>query len=241
MTRKSQTVGAQVGAIVLVLLTVTAVVFGIVNWRQRVSFEVPDDGVSWTDSDQGIRAIFVSPDSPGERAGIKPDDLLVSINDQRTGRAIDVVKQLWTLGVWSQAHYQVRRQNTTFNTTLITAPARKPLTIENYLRVVGLLYLLIGLYIFLRRWNAPRAVHFYIFCLASFVLCSFHYTGKLNPFDWEVYWARLVAMLAAPALLVHFALVFPEKSMVRRGAYRIFVLACYLPAIALLIVHVYVA
>jgi len=45
----------------------------------------------------------------------------------------------------------------------VTQPAEKPSSIENYLRIVGLLYLFIGLFIFARRWNATRAVHFYIF------------------------------------------------------------------------------
>ncbi len=109
------------------------------------------------------------------------------------------------------------------------APAPKPLAIENYLRVVGLFYLFIGLFIFVRRWNAARAVHFYIFCLVSFILCSFHYTGKLNLFDWEVYWARAAAMLLAPALLLHFALVFPERSIARRLWHRLWIVAAYVP------------
>ena len=241
LTHDSESIRAHVGAIVLVLLTIAAVTFGVVNWQQRASFDVPDDGVSWVDRGRGVEAIFVAPGSPGDRAGIKSGDLLVSVDGQPIGRAVEVVKQLWASGVWSQAHYQLRRQNTTFNASLITAPAPKPLSIESYLRVVGLLYLLIGLYIFVRRWNASRAVHFYFFCLASFVLCSFHYTGKLNSFDWEIYWARLVAMLAAPALLVHFAQVFPERNIARRVTHRILVLTSYLPPIALLVVHVYVA
>ena len=97
---------------------------------------------------------------------------------------------------------------------LVTAPQENPSSIENYLRVTALLYLFIGLFIFVRRWNAPRAIHFYVFCLVSFILYSFHYTGKLNSFDWTIYWGNVVALLLQPALLVHFALVFPE----RRGA-----------------------
>jgi hypothetical protein len=42
---------------------------------------------------------------------------------------------------------------------------------------VGILYLFIGLFIFARRWNATRAVHFYIFCLVSFVLYCFLLSG----------------------------------------------------------------
>jgi PAS domain S-box-containing protein len=246
MTHDSQIVGARVGAIVLVLLTIGAIVFGVINFQQRLSFDVPDDGVSWWDSEQGLTAKFVAPNSPAERAGLKPGDVLVSIDGQPLTRAIDVSKRLWGLGIWSQARYEIRRQNRTFDTSVITAPASKPISIENYLRVVGLLYLLIGLYVFARRWNASRAVHFYTFCLASFVLFSFHYTGKLNSFDWDVYWAKLVALLIAPALLVHFSLVFPERVFpersVARGTIRRIVLwACYLPAVALLALQISVA
>jgi two-component system, NtrC family, sensor kinase len=241
MIQDSKSVVARSGAIVLVFLTAAAVVFGIINFQQRLSFDVPSDGVSWTDSDWGTVAVFIAPNSPGERAGLKPGDVLISIDGQPVGRAIDVVKRLWTLGVWSQAHYQIRRQDSSFNTSVVTDPAPKPLSIENYLRVVGALYLFIGVFIFIRRWNAPRAVHFYTFCLASFVLFAFHYTGKLNSFDWEVYWAKLAALLAAPALLVHFALLFPERSIGRRFLQRILVWMCYLPAIALLVLNIYVA
>ena len=51
------------------------------------------------------------------------------------------------------------------------------------LRLIALIYLVIGLYVLFRRWTAPKSTHFYIFCLVSFVLYSFHYTGKLNAFD----------------------------------------------------------
>ena len=241
MSQNNQSVATRSGAIVLVFLTVAAVIFGIINFQQRLSFDVPDDGVSWADSEQGTKAIYVTPNSPGARAGLKSGDVLVSIDGQPVGRANDVVKRLWAFGVWSQARYQIRRQNTGFDTSLITAPAPKPIGVENYLRIVGLFYLFIGLFIFARRWNAPRAVHFYTFCLASFVLCAFHYTGKLNSFDWEVYWAKVVALLAAPALLVHFALVFPERTIARRLFQRLLIGICYLPAVVLLALSIYVA
>jgi hypothetical protein len=74
--------------------------------------------------------------------------------------------------------------------------------------------------------------------LVSFILYEFRYTGKLNLFDWEVYWSQAVAMLLAPALLVHFALVFPERSIARRLGYRLTILGTYLAPAILLMVHV---
>src|SRR5207245_5324628 len=114
--------------------------------------------------------------SPVRGDVIRTVDVLISNDGQTLGRAGNVTKRLWALEILSQAHYQVSRQDGRVETSLVTAPGPKPLSIENYLRVVGLLYLFIGLFIFVRRWIAARAVHFYLFCLSSFVLCSFHFT-----------------------------------------------------------------
>jgi PAS domain S-box-containing protein len=124
-----------------------------------------------------------------------------------------------------------------FETPLVTAPQDTSSSIENYLRITALLYIFIGLFIFVRRWNAPRAIHFYVFCLASFILYSFHYTGKLNSFDYTIYWANVVALLLQPALLVHFALVFPE----RRGTLWPKLAAVYALPVALLTLHIFIA
>jgi len=138
-------------------------------------------------------------------------DILLAINDVAVPRAAVVANRLYRAGLWTQLRYKLSRNGEEFETRLVTTPPHKPITVENYLRVVGLLYLFIGLFIFARRWNAPRAVHFYVFCLVSFVVCSFHFSGKLDTFDLEVYWSGVVAGLFAPALLLHFALVFPER------------------------------
>ena len=61
------------------------------------------------------------------------------------------------------------------------------------LRLIALIYLGIGLYVLFRRWTAPKSTHFYIFCLVSFVLYSFHSTGKHNAFDWTIFWGNVVA------------------------------------------------
>ena len=154
--------------------------------------------------------------------------------------AAHVARRLYRAGLWTQLRYKLERNGEEFETRLITTPPHKPIRVENYLRVVGLLYLFIGLFIFARRWNAPRAVHFYVFCLVSFVLYSFQYSGKLDAFDQEVYWASVVARLLAPALLLHFALVFPERPESPRKSLLKFA-AVYAPPLALLVVHILAA
>jgi two-component system, NtrC family, sensor kinase len=210
-----ETLRVRVGAVALVLVTLIAIVFSVINFQQRTKFESPDDGVSWLDSPSGVTAWNVTPDSPAARAGIKIGDRVVAINDAAIERAVQVTQRLWRAGLWTEVHYQLSRNGSVFTAPLVTAPAEKPTSIEGYLRVVGLLYLFIGLFIFARRWNAPRAVHFYVFCLVSFIGCSFHFTGKLTTFDTEVYWANGIAWLLQPALLLHFALEFPERGGAR--------------------------
>jgi two-component system, NtrC family, sensor kinase len=206
----------RLGAAVLALATLAAIVFGIINFQQRTIFSVPDDGVSWIEGPSGVVAWHISPNSPAARAGIRTGDSVLAINDTPVHSSIDVTKRLWRIGLWSQARYRIDRGGKQFEAQLVIQPADRPSSIEDYLRVVGLLYLFIGLFIFARRWNATRAVHFYVFCLVSFVMYSFQYTGKLSAFDWEIYWAGIVARLLQPALLLHFALVFPERRPVTR-------------------------
>ena len=208
-----QNLRVNVGAVVLALATLAAMIFALLNFDQRRSFESPDDGVAWLDTDHGVQAWKVAANSPGARAGIREGDQLLALNDVPIRKAVQVTSRLWRAGIWTQVHYQLSRNGEEFETPLVTAPAPKPAAVESYERVVGLLYLFIGLFIFIKRWNAPRAVHFYVFCLVSFVLYSFHFSGKFDTFDWEVYWAHVVAHLLAPALLLHFALVFPERAV----------------------------
>jgi len=230
----------RVGAVVLALATLAAVIFAWLNFVQRSRYDIVDDGVAWTDSSNGIEAWKVAANSPASMAGIRTGDVLLAINDAPVPSAAHVARRLYRAGLWTQLRYKLSRNGEEFETRLITTPAQKPLHVENYLRFVGLLYLFIGLFIFIRRWNAPRAVHFYVFCLVSFILYSFQFSGKLDAFDLEVYWSSIIARLLAPALLLHFALVFPERAESSRNSLLKFA-AVYTPPLVLLLVHILAA
>src|SRR5438876_7829516 len=232
-----QNLRVSLGAVVLALTTLAAVIFALLNFDQRNRFEVVSDGVAWLETDQGIQARQIAPNSPATRAGIRTGDFLLTFSGTPVSRAAEVAQRLDRAGLWTQVRYKLSRGGQEFETPLVTAPKEKPLAIENYQRVVGLLFLFIGLFIFVRRWNAPRAVHFYVFCLVSFICWSFHYSGKFDAFDWEVYWSEIVARLLAPALLLHFALVFPGRSETTiRSSSKLF--AVYVLPFALLLIHV---
>ena len=144
-------------------------------------------------------------------------------------------RQLYRNGVWSKAAYSLLRQSVPLDSSVILVPAERSL--NNWLRLIALIYLGIGLYVLLRRWTAPGSTHFYIFCLVSFIAYSFKYTGKLNDFDWTIYWGNIAAGVLQPALFLHFVLTFPEKRQIVRKHPWLLALV-YVPGAILLAAHV---
>jgi two-component system NtrC family sensor kinase len=136
--------------------------------------------------------------------------------------------------VYGSASYVISRRGIRFDVPVILDAADT--NIYFAMRLIALVYLGIGLYVLFRRWTAPHATHFYIFCLASFALYAFHYTGKLNAFDKSIYWIWIIAGALQPALFLHFALSFGSRSLRRR---RLVFLATYLPAFAIVALQVY--
>ena len=142
----------------------------------------------------------------------KLGDFLVAVDGRTITNVGSLEQQIYGTGVWSKTTYSLVRQGIPVEAPLILVPADRTLYIG--LRLIALVYLGIGLYVLLRRWTAPKSTHFYIFCLVSFIFYSFHYTGKLNDFDWIIYWANVAAWMLQPALFLHFALTFPERQAV---------------------------
>ena len=206
MNRESQ---ARFVAVLLFLLTVAAVVFAGFNLQTEQRAKSPDDGVTWMERHGHLIADQVAADGPGAKGGIKAGDELAAVNGQDVKNTSDLERQLYHTGIWGKATYSVVRQSVTVESNVILIPADRSL--NNWLRLIALIYLGIGLYVLLRRWTAPGSTHFYIFCVVSFIAYSFKYTGKFDAFDWEVYWSNVVAWVLQPALFLHFVLTFPEK------------------------------
>lgn len=208
----------------LVVLTAAALIAAGINFQQHRKFPVPDDGVTWVDrvdsqNNTQVRAMHIVPDSAAERAGLKPDDILLQINGLAIHTATDAARVLLRLGVWKSADYVLNRGGIELKAKVIITE-HTPETSLYYQYFVGLAYLGIGLFVYFRRGRAPRATHFYILCLASFVLSTFHYTGKLNGFDKVVYWGNVGAGLFAPTIFLHFCLRFPDVRPWFRGWWK---------------------
>ena len=224
-------------AVLLFLLTTAAIALAWINLQKERDFQVPYDGIWWVEHSEMLTAERVDAGGPGNKAGIKPGDQLVAVGEHAVKDVAELDRQVYRIGAWSKATYSLVRHSVPVDAVVILVPVDK--SQNTWLRLIALIYLSIGLYVLLRRWTAVASTHFYIFCLVSFVFYAFHFTGKFNAFDWTIYWGNVVAGLLQPALFLHFVLVFPEKrSFVRRHGWSL--LAIYVPAAALLIVHVLV-
>ena len=222
--------------LLLAIVSVALVIFAVINLQQRRVYQLPTDGVSWVTTPQGLRAWSVARNSPGQQAGIVAGDILKSIDGHSVKTTVDATRDIFESGVWSRATYDLVRGGESFKTSVVLAPESNSPGLHGYLEIVGLLYLIIGAFVFLRRWSAARSLHFYLFCLVSFVLYCFSYTGKLNLFDSTVYWLNVTALLLQPAIFLHFCLTFPEKpGFVERRPYLLPTL--YAPAAFLLAFH----
>src|SRR5256885_246815 len=167
-----QNLRVSLGAVVLALATLAAVIFALINFDQRSRFEVVYDGVAWLDTDHGIQASRISPNSPATRAGIRPGDILLTINTASVTRAAEVARRLDRAGLWTQVRYKLSRDGEEFETPLLTAPAEKPLATENYLRMVGR-FICLSAYSFSSAGGMPRAR-----CTFTFFAWSLSFSGR---------------------------------------------------------------
>jgi PAS domain S-box-containing protein len=223
-------------AVVLAAFTLAAGIFGVINFQKERQFEIPTDGVWWIEHNGQVVAERVDDNGPAAKAGVKPGDVLTAINERPIASSADATKNQYRTGAWSKATYSLERNRVPLQVPVILVPSDKSLFVG--LRFIALIYLGIGLYVLLRRWTAPKSTHFYLFCLVSYIFYAFHFTGKLNQFDWIVYWSNVVAQMLQPALFLHFVLTFPEvKEAVKKRPWLVH--ACYLPGAYLLAAHVW--
>jgi PAS domain S-box-containing protein len=227
-------------AIVLALATVAACVLAAMNFEHENGLEVPTDGVWWVEANGGLKAERVPASSPGHRAGIRTGDVLLSVNDQPTPRVASLGREMFRSGIWAHSTYSILRPvpqsidlngATRLDIQVILEP--KDRSFNQYLRFIALVYLCIGIYVLFRRWTAPKSIHFYVFCLASFVLYGFRSTGELGWVDW----GNMVAQALQPALFLHFAVSFSDNyasDQHNRFKRRLICALLYLPGIFLL-------
>ena len=147
----------------------------------------------------------------------KTHDLLTAVNDDPVRHLSDLERELYRTGSYAKAYYTITRDGIELDTPVMVIPEPVDRSLRLALRIIGLIYLAIGLYVLFRRWTAPRATHFYLFCLVSFALYALKYTGQARRAGLDRLLAQRVAESLQPALFLHFALSFPEERLKTRA------------------------
>src|SRR5947209_17595835 len=99
----------QLSAALLTVLTIAAAIAAGVNFEQNHKFRLPDDGVIWREVSGKVIAARVVSNGPGEKAGVRANDELQSIQGVPVHRLEDVPKLLAGVGAWGNALYILRR------------------------------------------------------------------------------------------------------------------------------------
>src|SRR5580692_5378668 len=104
----------QLSTAILTVLTIAAAIAAALNYQQIHRFRLPDDGVAWADwtgpnGQKQVRALRVTLNGPADRAGIRANDVLESIQSAPVHDTSDVPQRLAYVGAWAKATYVVQR------------------------------------------------------------------------------------------------------------------------------------
>jgi len=222
------------------------VVAGVLNFRQRLRHETPPwDGVTWTDTRQGVVAKLVEANSSGERARLLPGDHLIaiSLNDSKyeeISRARDVPIYLDQARVGGEIHYLIERPSYPEESRYYYADLDNLGSIHSwtfrdlYINLIGIVFLIVGFFVLFKQGGrAPFALHFATWCLAAFVFLFYIPVGSYRDLDLAIAFLRNAAFILFPPLFLHFCALYPAKQQLfDERRWRAVLL--YLPGIILL-------
>jgi two-component system, NtrC family, sensor kinase len=245
--------------IAVLAITVVLVVISVLNLRDRLSpTPVPSDGVLWVDTENGVQAKSVAPESPLAFWVKKGDYVraayLVGKHDQVDGAAVldyQPIDRVETLQRYlarqdtgNDARYAIEHPNSVlqgiygieqpiYDVDFKVSVAPQYVGRGLYLAFIGFVYLVIGLFVLFKQNRAALTYHFFAWSLLSFVCYFYSSTLEFTPHD------RLVSLLdnAAWTLLapvfLHFCANFPSgKGLSLRR--RPIVAGLYVPAVILI-------
>ena len=205
--------------------TVICLLLASLNLFERLAQKpLADDGVIWQSAAQGLRVQYVRPGSAADRAGLVPGDILRALDFDGQPIAVDADWQVQyyldeKIGIGGKVTYLVECFNPLGLSKGLwaaelydigTQPSR--FTIDLYLGFIGLIYLLIGLFVFHKQDQTPQTLHFYFICLLSFLYLVLSPSGDFDWFDKLVSLIDNAALTLLCPVFLHFCSQFPRPS-----------------------------
>jgi PAS domain S-box-containing protein len=207
--------------------------FCVVSFARRVAALEPVVGVEWVESGVGPMVLAVELGSPAHDAGLIPGDVLERIDGKPVETVLDARRFAWNVDRDDTVALDVRRggRSVAIDFAPVFEEASPTAPVYAYLSLVGLAFLVSGLFIAVRWPNIRGGLLYALLGAALFSLLILSPTGEADTFDWIVSTLDLIAAAMAPALLIHLAMVMSRR--LRR--YRVLVpFLAYTPGIILL-------
>ena len=196
-----------------------------------------EDGVLWTSRGTDVIASDIAPGSSADRAGIRRNDVLLTLNEDPVLKAEQVEAALHGASVGRSFKYVLMRQGAE---NVIAVELQPMPTVRQglyySLALVGVLSIIVGSSVRLRRPNDPATLHFFWLTVAFFGVLAFTPSGRYDRLDYFFDWADAIARFLLPPLFLHFAFVFPDRPnpWAKSEAGRAVIPSFYLPALLLL-------
>ena len=236
---------------VLLIAASLLVAAGTLNFAQRLTrTPPPTDGVSWEQTDKGIFARAVAPNSAASRAGILgilPGDRLIAIShDEEHNEPVvateDIPKYLEDAANFDlRLRYIIQRPTPdgaardyyVYIDNLQPIPNRT--TRDYYINFIGVVYLLVGLFVLFKQGGrAPFVLHFTTLCLAAFVLHFYKPIGFYEDLDLAIAFLDDAAYVLFAPLFLHFCAIYPVRRQLSESK-RWLAPLLYAPAVGLII------
>ena len=236
---------------VLLVVAALLVAAGTLNFAQRLTHTPPPtDGVDWGQTQDGLLARTVDPSSPAGRPGvlgILPGDRLIAVSFddkkyEQVTTAGDVQVYFEESGVAGTLYYLIERPSYPIDSQSrfgyvgpFTLEAVTSITARDlYLSLVGIIYLLVGLFILFKQGaRAPFVPHFTTLCLTAFVFHFYKPYGAYEDLDQAVAFLDAVALVLFAPVFLHFCAIYPMRRRFSEN-HRWLVWLIYAPAIVLL-------
>src|SRR5580765_6211931 len=211
---------------------------GVANIAQRAQLHQVEDGVLWADRAEGVTAVEVAAASPAASAGIQRGDIILAINGAPIERRAEVEEYQRRGSEGTRLSYTLARLGTRQAVAVSLALVPHSSSMYFVLAAVGLVTLLVGGAVRLRRPGDQATLHFFWLCVAFFGAFTFSFNGPLDRLDWVFFWGDAVAMALVPPLLLHFTLEFPDRPARRSPNWTDLLPIAYVPALALIVAKV---
>ncbi|OGF66620.1 MAG: hypothetical protein A2Y62_06575, partial [Candidatus Fischerbacteria bacterium RBG_13_37_8] len=194
----------------LIVFATVIVLLACINIYNKVTTQIPDDGVLWRETTEGHIVAYSFLPSP-IKSKVQEGDILLGINGFAINEKEQFTKVLWNHHPGDVLTYTILRDGKAHTVEVMVR--KKQTFFYMYLCIVGFSVLTFGIFILIRGKNEALAKAFFYTMLLLFSVYTFSFVGVLNALDWLFYWIDEIALLLLPISFLYLCLLLGGKGL----------------------------